>query len=72
MRQHDLDHLAATWPDVEAAAFETSLAGQRKVDPEVWGQLTPGHGNYTEERSDLFADMLLDDLVKAIREQRSH
>lgn len=53
MRQHDLDHLAATWSDVEAAAFETSLAGQRKVDPEVWGQLTPGHSNYTEERSDM-------------------
>lgn len=36
-RHHDLDHLAGTWSDAEAAAFETSLAEQRKMDPEIWG-----------------------------------
>lgn len=55
---YDLDHLAGTWSDAEATAFEASLAQQR--------------GNYMEERLDLFADVPLDDLVKAIREQRSH
>ena len=30
---HDLDHLAGTWSDAEATAFETSLAEQRRVDP---------------------------------------
>lgn len=34
---HDLDHLAGTWSDAEASAFEASLAEQRKVDPEIWG-----------------------------------
>jgi hypothetical protein len=33
---HDLDYLAGTWSDAEATAFETSLAEQRKVDPEIW------------------------------------
>ena len=34
---HDLDHLAGTWSDEEAAAFEGALAEQRRVDPELWG-----------------------------------
>jgi len=34
---HDLDHLAATWSDEEAAAFEAALVEQRKIDPELWG-----------------------------------
>lgn len=34
---HDLDHLAGTWSDEEAAAFATSLGEQRRVDPEIWG-----------------------------------
>ncbi len=33
---HDLDHLAGTWSDEEAAAFEAALAEQRSVDPEPW------------------------------------
>jgi hypothetical protein len=33
---HDLDHLAGTWSDEEAAAFEAALAEQRSVDPELW------------------------------------
>ena len=35
-RFHDLDHLAGTWTDAEADAFNTALAEQRKVDPELW------------------------------------
>jgi hypothetical protein len=34
---HDLDHLAGTWSNEEAEAFETALVEQRKVDPELWG-----------------------------------
>ena len=34
---HDLDHLAGTWSDEEAAAFDAALAEQRRVDPELWG-----------------------------------
>lgn len=33
---HDLDHLAGTWTEEEAAAFEAALAEQRTVDPELW------------------------------------
>lgn len=33
---HDLDHLAGTWSEEEAAAFEAALAEQRRVDPELW------------------------------------
>lgn len=32
----DLDHLAGTWSDEEAAAFESALVEQRRVDPELW------------------------------------
>jgi plasmid stability protein len=32
----DLDHLAGTWSDEQAAAFEAALAEQRRVDPELW------------------------------------
>lgn len=33
---HDLDHLAGTWSDEEAAEFDAALAEQRKIDPELW------------------------------------
>lgn len=33
---HDLDHLAGTWSEDEAAAFEATLIEQRAVDPELW------------------------------------
>jgi hypothetical protein len=33
----DLDHLAGTWSEEEAAAFDAALAEQRGVDPELWG-----------------------------------
>jgi|SRR3954469_4524528 len=33
---HDLDHLAGTWSDQEAAAFEAALVEQRRIDPELW------------------------------------
>jgi hypothetical protein len=33
---HDLDTLAGSWTREEAAAFDRSLAQQRKIDPEVW------------------------------------
>lgn len=32
----DLDHLAGSWSDEEAAEFERQLAGQRAVDDELW------------------------------------
>jgi hypothetical protein len=32
----DLDHLAGTWSDEDAAAFESALVEQRRVDPELW------------------------------------
>ena len=34
-------------------------------------QFTLGYGDYTEERKELFKDMSLDELVKAIRDRRS-
>lgn len=33
---HDLDHLAGTWSDEEADAFDAALAEQRQIDPELW------------------------------------
>ena len=33
---HDLDDLAGTWSDDEAAAFDAALLAQRRVDPEAW------------------------------------
>ena len=32
----DLDHLAGSWSEKEAAAFETALSEQRTVDSEHW------------------------------------
>ena len=32
----DLDHLAGTWSEEQAAAFEAALIEQRAVDPELW------------------------------------
>jgi hypothetical protein len=32
---HDLDALAGSWTDAEAAAFEGALAGQRGIDRDV-------------------------------------
>jgi hypothetical protein len=33
---HDLDALAGTWTEEEAAEFEAALKEQRKIDPELW------------------------------------
>ena len=33
---HDLDHLAGTWSDAEAASMAVSLKEQRAFDPEDW------------------------------------
>jgi len=33
---HDLDKLAGAWTKKEAAAFEKTLALQRKIDSEIW------------------------------------
>jgi hypothetical protein len=33
---YDLDHLAGTWSEEEAEAFDAALAEQRRVDPEIW------------------------------------
>ena len=32
----DLDHLAGTWSEEEAAAFERHLKDQRRIDEELW------------------------------------
>jgi DNA polymerase III delta subunit len=32
----DLDHLAGTWSDEEATAFEAALLEQRRIDPKLW------------------------------------
>jgi hypothetical protein len=32
----DLDALAGTWTEVEAAEFDQLLAEQRTIDPELW------------------------------------
>jgi hypothetical protein len=59
---------AVTWHAIEVLSRELGIADTMRF----LNQFTSGYGNYTEERSDLFADMSLDDIVKAIREQRSH
>jgi hypothetical protein len=33
---YDLDHLAGTWSEEEAEAFDEALAEQRRIDPELW------------------------------------
>lgn len=35
-RWDDLDALAGTWTEDEAAEFDRTLGEQRRVDPEVW------------------------------------
>lgn len=32
----DLDALAGSWSQEEAAAFDKALAEQRRIDPELW------------------------------------
>jgi hypothetical protein len=59
---------AFTWQAIEVLSREIGIADTIRF----LNQFTTGYGNYTEERSDLFADMSLDDIVKAIRDQRSH
>jgi len=34
-------------------------------------QFTAGYGNYTEEREKLFGDMTLDDIISAIKREKS-
>lgn len=36
VRHRDLDHLAGSWSEEEAAQFMASLREQRQVDPEMW------------------------------------
>ncbi len=33
---HDLDHLAGTWTEEEADAFDAELEQQRRIDAELW------------------------------------
>ena len=35
-RYHDLDALAGTWSDEEAAEFHQSIAGMERVDESLW------------------------------------
>jgi hypothetical protein len=62
------DSRELSWHAIEVLSRELGIADTMRF----LNQFTSGYGNYTEERSDLFADMSLDDIVKAIREQRSH
>ena len=34
-------------------------------------QFTVGYGNYTEEREEIFGEMTLDEIVKALKQSRS-
>lgn len=36
-RSHDLDALAGTWGDDDAAEFNRALEEMRRTDPELWG-----------------------------------
>ncbi len=36
IRYHDLDHLAGTWAENEAVAFESLLAEHRRIDLKLW------------------------------------
>lgn len=40
-RHDDLDHLAGTWTEEEAAAFEVSTAGFEEIDDSLWAAETP-------------------------------
>jgi hypothetical protein len=42
-RHDDLDHLAGTWSEEEAAAFERSTAGFEELDAALWAAETPDH-----------------------------
>jgi hypothetical protein len=33
---HDLDHLAGTWSDADARAFEAAVEGFGRIDREIW------------------------------------
>jgi hypothetical protein len=33
---HDLDFLAGSWSEADAAEFETATADFQKIDPELW------------------------------------
>jgi len=33
-------------------------------------QFTTGHGNYTEERKEIFSDMTLDDMISSIKQSQ--
>ncbi|RKZ65098.1 MAG: hypothetical protein DRQ48_11960 [Gammaproteobacteria bacterium] len=35
-RRHDLDALAGTWTEEQAAAFTTALEDTERIDPEMW------------------------------------
>ena len=32
----DLDHLAGSWTEEQAAEFDRALTEQRRIDPELW------------------------------------
>lgn len=41
-RHDDLDHLAGTWSEEEAIAFERSTTGFEELDAALWAAETPG------------------------------
>lgn len=42
-RHDDLDHLAGTWSEEEAAAFERATAGFEEVDASLWAAEKAGY-----------------------------
>jgi len=42
-RHTDLDHLAGTWSEEEAAAFDAALVDRRRIDPELWRAAPPAN-----------------------------
>ena len=58
---------AVTHQAIEVLSRELGIADTLRF----LNQFTPGYGNYTEERRDLFADMSLDEIVQAIQDQRN-
>jgi hypothetical protein len=58
---------AVTQQAIEVLSRELGVADTLRF----LNQFTPGYGNYTEERRDLFADMSLDEIVQSIQDQRN-
>jgi hypothetical protein len=59
---------AVTQEAIEVLSREIGIADTIRF----LNQFTLGYGNYTEERKALFENVSLDEIVKAIHDQRGH